>query len=109
MRMLRFSLGKTRLDRVQNEEVRKRMKVSPLGDKIREARLRWYGHVIRREEEYVGKRVQRMNIGKRKRGRPRRRIEECYRDDMKALGLQDSDARDRNGWRGRIRTVDPTP
>ena len=49
-------------------------KIAKLGDKRRGSRLRWYGHVKRREEDYVGKRMAEMAIpGKRKRGRPKRR------------------------------------
>ena len=73
MKMLRFSLGVTRRNRIRNEEVRRQMKVEKLSDKLREARLRWFGHVMRREETYVGKRVMEIMVGKRKRGRPRRR------------------------------------
>ena len=41
--------------------------------KMQESRLKLYGHVLRREEEYVGKRVMVMEVpGKRRRGRPKR-------------------------------------
>ncbi|KAK3531033.1 hypothetical protein QTP70_007879 [Hemibagrus guttatus] len=49
--MLRFSLGVTRLDRIRNEYIRGTAHVGRLGDKVREARLRWFGHVQRRESE----------------------------------------------------------
>ena len=42
--------------------------------KVQERRLKWYGHVMRREEHYVGRRVMEMKVqGRRKRGRPKRR------------------------------------
>jgi hypothetical protein len=34
-----------------NEEIRRRCGVVDITEKVREARLRWYGHVIRRDEE----------------------------------------------------------
>ncbi|KAK3558484.1 hypothetical protein QTP86_018133, partial [Hemibagrus guttatus] len=49
LKMLRFSLGVTRLDRIRNEYTRGTAHVGRLGDKVREARLRWFGHVQRRE------------------------------------------------------------
>ena len=33
-----------------NEEIRRRYGVVDITEKVREARLRWYGHVIRRDE-----------------------------------------------------------
>ncbi|KAK3530746.1 hypothetical protein QTP70_000808 [Hemibagrus guttatus] len=45
LKMLRFSLGVTRLDRIRNEYIRGTAHVGRLGDKVREARLRWFGHV----------------------------------------------------------------
>ncbi|KAK3538361.1 hypothetical protein QTP86_000555 [Hemibagrus guttatus] len=48
LKMLRFSLGVTRLDRIRNEYIRGTAHVGRLGDKVREARLRWFGHVQRR-------------------------------------------------------------
>ncbi|KAK3517721.1 hypothetical protein QTP70_016496, partial [Hemibagrus guttatus] len=49
LKMLRFSLGVTRLDRIRNKYIRGTDHVGRLGDKVREARLRWFGHVQRRE------------------------------------------------------------
>ncbi|KAK3540907.1 hypothetical protein QTP86_004171 [Hemibagrus guttatus] len=49
LKMLRFPLGVTRLDRIRNEYIRGTAHVGRLGDKVREARLRWFGHVQRRE------------------------------------------------------------
>ncbi|KAK3569817.1 hypothetical protein QTP86_005850 [Hemibagrus guttatus] len=51
LKMLRFALGVTRLDRIRNEYIRGTAHVGHLGDKVREARLRWFGHVQRRETE----------------------------------------------------------
>ena len=40
--------------------------------KVQERRLKWYGHVMRREEQYVGRRTMEMKVqGRRKRGRPK--------------------------------------
>ena len=47
--------------------------VRKLEDKVREARLRWYGHVQRREEEYIGRRILQIQLlGRRRRRRPRK-------------------------------------
>ncbi|KAK3547461.1 hypothetical protein QTP86_021033 [Hemibagrus guttatus] len=76
LKMLRFSLGVTRLDRIRNEYIRGTAHVGRLGDKVREARLRWFGHVQRRESEYIGRRMLDMELpGRRQRGRPKRRSE----------------------------------
>ena len=72
MKMVRWALGVTRKDKIRNEYVRRTAKIAKLRDKLRNARLRWYGHVKRREEGYVGKRMMEMAVpGRRKRGRPR--------------------------------------
>ncbi|VFQ77880.1 unnamed protein product [Cuscuta campestris] len=47
MRMLRWMCWKTRLDRVSNEVIRHQVGMAPVEDKLREARLRWFGHVRR--------------------------------------------------------------
>ena len=57
MKMCRWACGKTRRDRERNENIRERMKVTNIGVRCRRARLRWFGHVKRREESYVGRRL----------------------------------------------------
>ena len=108
MRMLRFSVGKTRMDRVRNDVIRTTLKVGELSGKLRESRLRWYEHVLRRDEEYVGQRTRRMVVGTRGRGRPNRRWMDCVREDLKVARVMAKDALDRPNWRRRIHTGDPT-
>ena len=43
------------------------MKIAKLGEKLRNIRLRWYGHVKRREESYVGKTMMEMAVPDRRR------------------------------------------
>ena len=67
MRMLRWMSGATKLDRIRNERVRGTTKVGEISKKVQENGLKWYGHVLRREDEYVGKRVMGMEVpGKRR-------------------------------------------
>ena len=42
LKMLRFSLGVTRLDRIMNEYIRGTAHVVRLGNIVKEARLRWF-------------------------------------------------------------------
>ena len=55
IKMLRFAMGVRRKDKILNEYIRSTVKVERLGMKMREGRLRWYGHVMRRDQEYVGR------------------------------------------------------
>ena len=51
-----------------------------------EGRLRWYGHVMRRDQEYVGRKMIEIELpGKRKRGRPKRRFLKLVKEDMGKL------------------------
>ena len=57
MRMLRWICGVTRKDKIRNEHVRGTTKVVQASRKITERRLKWYGHVMRMEEDHVVRRV----------------------------------------------------
>ncbi|KAK3541125.1 hypothetical protein QTP86_015736 [Hemibagrus guttatus] len=97
LKMLRFSLGVTRLDRIRNEYIRGTAHVGRLRDKVRETRLRWFGHVQRRESEYIGRRMLDMELpGRRQRGRPKRRYMDGINEDMKLVGASVEDAEDRD-------------
>ena len=51
MRMLRWILGVSLKDRKRNDFIRNTIGVTCITDKIRESRLRWYGHVQRSKED----------------------------------------------------------
>ena len=88
-----------RKDKIRNEYVRGTAKIAKLGDKLRNARLRWYGHVKRREEGCLGKRMMEMAVpGRRKRGRPRRIWMDLTRQDMERVGAKKEDEVDRDKW-----------
>ena len=62
LNMLRFSLGVTRMDKIRNEYIRGIAQVGKFGEKTREARLRWYGHLRRKDDGYIGRRMLRMEL-----------------------------------------------
>ena len=71
MKMLRWSAGYTRLDRKKNEEIRSSLKVAPIQEKVVSNRLRWFGHVQRRENDHICRKIMTWEVqGKCKRGRP---------------------------------------
>lgn len=105
--MIRWMRGYSRLDRIMNKDIRELVKVAPIEDKIRESRLRWFGHVKRSENASV-RRCERINIpeGKRGRGRPKKSLDEVLREDLRVVGLLEVVAQDRNCWRDRIGILD---
>ena len=108
MRMLRWILGVSLKDRLMNEEIRKRCAVTDVVEKLREARLRWFGHVMRRDNEEAVRMALETEIkGSRARGRPRRRWKDCITSDLEMKRLVEEDARDRRKWRTVIRAADP--
>ena len=102
IKMLRFAMGVTRKDKIRNEYIRSTLKVERLGMKMREGRLRWYGHVMRRDQEYVGKKMMEMELrGKRRRGRPKRRFLDVVKD-MEEVSAKETDVENRKVWRTMI-------
>ena len=60
--------------------------------KMREGRLRCYEHVMRKDQEYVRKRMTEMELpGKRKKGRLKRRFLDVMKEDMGEVGATEKD------------------
>ena len=62
MKMLRFAMGMTRKDKIRNKYIKGTVKIERLGMKMREGRLRWYRHVMRKDQEYVGRKMMEMEL-----------------------------------------------
>ena len=78
------------------------------GEKTREARLRWYGHVLMKDDGHIGRMMLRREFpGKRKRGRPKSRFMDVVKEDMAEVEATEEDTEDRNNGRWKIRCGDP--
>ena len=85
-------MGVTRKDKTRNEYIKGTIKVERLGIKMREGRLRWYGNIVRRDQEYVGRKMMEMELpGKRKRRRPKRRFLDVVKEDMGEVYAKETD------------------
>ncbi|KAI0504889.1 hypothetical protein KFK09_015843 [Dendrobium nobile] len=62
MRMLRWMSGFTLKDRIQNKHIHEKVEVAPVIDKIRESRLRWFGHIKRRPSDDPVRRVDVLDL-----------------------------------------------
>ncbi|VDO81485.1 unnamed protein product [Heligmosomoides polygyrus] len=77
--------------------------------RVREARLRWYGHVLRGKEDSVRKIGLNFEvIGKRPKGRPKQRWLDTLHADLKITGVYPDLALDRERWCHNTRIADPT-
>ncbi|VDP06487.1 unnamed protein product [Heligmosomoides polygyrus] len=80
--------GVTRLDRIRNEAIRQKFGVAPIAEKMREARLRWYGHVLHGKEDSVRKISLNFEMsGKWPRGHPKQRWAVTLHKDFKVAGV----------------------
>jgi len=108
MRMIKWICDYTRIDRIRNDAIRDLVKVAPIEDKMRESRLRWFGHVKRRSVDAPMRRCEMINIpeGKRARGRLKKSVDEVIREDLRIVSLTENLAHDRKLWRDTIKIVE---
>ncbi|XP_047999834.1 uncharacterized protein LOC125236958 [Leguminivora glycinivorella] len=108
MKMLRWAAGVTRLDKIRNEYIRGSFKVAPVIEKMTESRLRWFGHVMRRDEEYPVKKALAILDKKRGRGKPPTTWWTTVSKEIQRAQLNTQTTQDRVSWRLRTRRADPT-
>ncbi|PKA64424.1 ataxia telangiectasia mutated family protein [Apostasia shenzhenica] len=110
MRMLRWMCGYTRKDRMRNEYIRKKVSVAPIEDKLRESRLRWFGHLNRRPIEAPVRKIELLDFAhvQKGRGRPKKTRQKTIRSDLSYLNLDKNLITDRAQWKQRIHVADPT-
>jgi len=73
---------------------------------LQQNRLRWYGHVLRKDDDDWVKKCMEYEVqGPRPRGRPKRTWREVVREDFPAQKTGREDAMDHCGWRRMIKGV----
>jgi hypothetical protein len=83
--MLRWICSNTRRDRVRNDDIRERLRVTPVEEKLVQYRLRWFEHIQRRRAETPVRSgvIRRSGNEKRDRGRPNLTWKESIKRDLK--------------------------
>jgi hypothetical protein len=104
MRFLRKIEGKTRMDHIRNETFRQILNTKPVEEIVQEGQLRWLGHMYRMEEDRIPKRAYEARaIGKKGRGRPRKKWNEEVKQAVENRGMNWKEikelTKDRNKWR----------
>ena len=104
MRMLRWSCGHTRRDRIKNEDIRDKLGVAPIEEKLVQHRLRWFGHLQRRPPEAPVRAgiIDRIACSHRGRGRPRLTWEEVVKRDLRDWNISEELVFDRSAWKSAI-------
>ena len=100
MRMVRWMCGVSLRERKTNDDLRKMMGIESVMDVVKRNRLRWLGHVLRKDESDWVRGVLEMSVvGSRGRGRLRKTWLKVVEEEMWARGLRRGDAENRVKWR----------
>ena len=107
MRMVRWMCGVKLQDRVPSKELIGRLELQDIISVLQRNRLRWYGHVLWKEDnDWVKKCMDYEVEGTRPRGRPKKTWREIVEKNCRAHGLNTEDAMDRSRWRKQIGMID---
>ena len=68
--------------------------------KIRQIRIRWLRHLVRKEESYARKTMGAMVVGRRRRGRPKNLCRDLFKDSYG--GNREEEASEGKMWRKMI-------
>jgi len=105
MRMVRWMCGVKLKDSLPSKELRERLGVDDIALILQQNRLRWYGHVLRKDDDDGAKKCMQYEVeGSRPRGRPKRTWKEV-REECQARKLNKEDAMYHCKWRKVIKEV----
>jgi len=82
--------------RIKNEVIGQKVEIAPIEDKMRETRLRWFGHVKRRNDNTPVRRCEMISLleCRRGRGRPKKSWKKVIKEDLNLLGLTEDMTQD---------------
>ena len=95
------------LDRRNNEELMDMLGIKESLDRMAKASsMRWYGHVLRKEDENVIVKALKFEVsGSRGRGRPKQTWKKLVENEMKKNGLVKEDECNGTKWRSVVKTM----
>jgi len=92
--------------RFPSKELTERLGIDGIALVLQQNRLRWYGHVLHKEDDDWVKKCMEYEVeGPRPRGRPKRTWREVVKEDCQARKLNTEDAMDRSKWKKLIKDV----
>jgi hypothetical protein len=109
MWMLCWICGHTRRDRIRNDDIRDKLGVTPIQEKLIQHRLRWFGHIQWRSLEAPirsGILICPENT-RRGRCRPRLAWEETIKKDLKEWNISKELVLDMSAWKTSIHVLKP--
>ena len=99
MSMVRWMCGVKLKDRFLSKELRERLGIDDIALVLQQNRLRWYGHVLRKEDDDWEKKCMEYEVeGPRPRGRPNRTWREVVKEDCQARKLNTEVAMDHSKY-----------
>ena len=104
MRMVRWMCGIKLKDRLSSKELRERLGIDDIALVSQQNRLRWYGHVLRKDDDYWVKKCMEYEVQGPRRRR-KRTWKEVVQEDCQARKMNEEDAVDRCKWRKMIKDV----
>ena len=105
--MVTSMCGVKLVDGKNTEDLMKMPGLKETLDKMAQANgVRWYGHVVRRDEVSILKKAMMLQVnGQRKQGRPKQTWKRKVEESLKKIGLRVEKAADRAKWREAVRAI----
>ena len=98
--MVRWMCGVSLKARNRSVDLRERMGITGVEEVVERGRLRWFGHLERKQEGDMISACRRLLVeGKRRVGRPVKTWEEGVKNTIEEWGLKKETAKDRALWR----------
>jgi len=103
--MVRWMCNVKVKDRIPSKELRERLGIDDIILILQQNRLRWYGHVLRKQDTDWVKKCMEYEVDVSKpRGSPKKTWKEVVQKDCQARNLNKEDAMDHGRWKKLIKT-----
>ena len=106
--MVRWMCGVSLKNRISSEDLNRRLGVERVADVVRCGRLRWFGHLERKNsDDWVSACRNFVMAGPKGKGRSKKTWDECVRHDLRLVGLKAEWAQNKYGRNKLEGTVQP--